>query len=348
MIRSLSWTLIVTEDFHNLPPPAHEQMSAGQPAADARNADRENPEQADLTFWGTSALVAMGIAVMSGSVAPLIPEGFLGGLQANRLQGGTLNQLRAQIEKLEREQDVLLRRANEMRARFSLSERDRNAVSQRVGALETSIPMLLEVVPPGAEIDRFSITASIGTGEEEEFDAEGGSVAVSRKPMFGAPVPLGELMQPVPPPLFTSGSDAEQTRDGMQQNGEVANRQDDPEATEEYTQNTATAGTTAGIPVIATQPSDASISQTTFAIAIGQTVTIENADVLWQDISSKVGALLIGLEPAISDPLQNENFRLVAGPIRNYSQAEMLCSRIERVGIDCLPVQYGEDETPAS
>jgi len=321
---------------------------------ESQTQNQYDPEQADLTFWGVSALIAVGIAVISSSVSTFIPDGFLGGLHTNRVQGGTFNQLQSQIAQLKIEQNILLQRANEMRAQFSLSERDRSAVNQRVGALETSIPMLLEIVPERMDIDRLSITASIGTGEDEEFIAEGGSVEISRTPLFGASVPLGELMQPVPPPLtgpvedipsdgavplettqFDTGQ-ITQSGDGMPASQMPASQMQDQAQEANMDQ------AIAGLPIVNTEWSEVNISQTMFAIAVGETVSLENADALWQEVSQNIGALLIGLTPAISDPFQNENFRLVLGPISNYSEAETLCRRIDRVGISCLPVQYGE------
>ncbi len=317
---------------------------------ESQTQNQYDPEQADLTFWGVSALIAVGIAVISGSVSTFIPDGFFGGLHANRVQGGTFNQLRSQIAQLQTEQNILLQRANEMRAQFSLSERDRSAVNQRVGALETSIPMLLEIVPERMDIDRLSITASIGDNEDEEFIAEGGSVEISRTPLFGASVPLGELMQPVPPPLL--GGDKNMPSDGATpletppDNGQVMQSGDGAEPSQMPDQmqdeNMELDQAIASLPIVDTQWSDANVSQTMFGIAVGETVSFENADALWQEISQNIGALLIGLNPAISDPFQNEDFRLVLGPISNYSEAETLCRRIDRVGINCLPVQYGD------
>ncbi|MCF6328095.1 MAG: hypothetical protein L3J21_12545 [Devosiaceae bacterium] len=317
---------------------------------ESQTQDQYDPEQADLTFWGVSALIAVGIAVISSSVSTFIPDGFFGGLHANRVQGGTFNQLQSQIAQLKIEQNILLQRANEMRAQFSLSERDRSAVNQRVGALETSIPMLLEIVPERMDIDRLSITASIGTSEEEEIIAEGGSVEISRTPLFGASVPLGELMQPVPPPL--SAPDGSMPSDGavsedmapdnasMDQAGNGEMQSQIPDQAQD--KNMTVDQNVASLPIVNTEWSDVNISQTMFAIAVGETVSFENAASLWQEISNNIGALLIGLTPAISDPFQNENFRLVLGPISNYSEAETLCRRIDRVGINCLPVQYEE------
>ena len=298
-----------------------------------------DPDQADLTFWGISAFIAVGVAVASSSISTFIPDGVFGGLHANRLQGGTLNQLRAQVEQLKSEQNILLRRANEMRAQFSLSERDRNAVNQRVGALEASIPMLLEIVPERMDIDRLSITASIGVAKNEEFIAEGGSVEISRTPMFGASVPLGELMQPVPPPLSPPNDETAINGD-KPPSPETTSPNNAGGAQQIENEDMATNQAVSNLPIVNTKWSETSVSQTLFGIAVGETVAIENADALWQEISKNIGALLIGLQPAVSDPLQNNNFRLVLGPINNYSEAETLCSRIERVGINCLPVQY--------
>ncbi len=316
------------------------------------------PDQSDLTFWGISALVAAGIAVLSTTISGFLPDGVLGGLHANRLQGGTLNQLRAQVEQLTSEQVRLQRQSDQLRSQLSLAERSSNQVGQRVSALESSIPLLLEVVPPGAEIDPYSITASIEEEAGEVFEVEGGSVSIVQTPLFeddgsdedGGMDPLAQpvpdMLAPLPGTLVESSMSVGDQLAGLSDpaiNSEVGLPGASGTAGPAQTPSTATGP--AARP--AQPPSGAgqtSLSQTRFGIALGDSVTLEDADARWQDISGKVGALLIGLQPAVSDPLQNNSLRIVLGPISNYSEAEMLCGRIVRVGIDCLPVQYANEQ----
>ena len=77
-----------------------------------------------------------------------------------------------------------------------------------------------------------------------------------------------------------------------------------------------------------------------YGIVIGKALQAKDAKAAWRDLSAKIGMLLIGLVPRVSDPQQDGKNRIIAGPIDDYSEAEMLCGRIIRVGIDCLPVRY--------
>lgn len=290
-------------------------------------------EPSDATFWGVATLVAAGVAVLSTSISAFVPNGIYGALHSSRLEGGTLNQLRAQVEQLNISQRQLLSSTNQLRSQFSLSERNRVMVSQRVGALEVSIPQLLEVIPVGAEIDPFSITASIDGNDSETFETEGGSVTLSRTPLFEGAIPddqfvNGNQSQILPESLNTeeTKTDESETQDSAMEVGPASSLQLLP-----------TPGT---LEPEKSSEAVAILSQTTYGIALGKAVGQEDADAMWSDISSKVGTLLIGLDPAISDPLQNNSFRIVVGPITNYSEAEMLCRRINAVGIECLPVQY--------
>jgi hypothetical protein len=70
-------------------------------------------------------------------------------------------------------------------------------VVQRVGALEVSLPKLLEALPAGAQIDRSTITSSIGQDQALVYDAEGGSVAIRQRPMQEAQ-PAKSADQPLP------------------------------------------------------------------------------------------------------------------------------------------------------
>ena len=143
----------------------------------------EQFRQADATIWGIVALVTCGIAVMGANLSALVPSSALGGLHRTRIEGFSLEQLRLQVADL-REQTVELSQENsQLLTRFALKEQQSNEVVQRVGALEVSLPRLLEVLPDKARIDRSTITSSITQDEPVVFDAEGGSVAIRRRPM---------------------------------------------------------------------------------------------------------------------------------------------------------------------
>lgn len=311
-------------------------------------------EQSDVTFWAVIALVTGGVAVLSTTLGALIPANIFGSLHTSRLSGGTLNQLRAQVENLHIEQTEILNVTSQLRSQFSLSERNRNNVSQRVGALETSIPLLLEVVPYGAEIDPFSITASVDENTSGPYDVEGGSVSLTQSPLFkdiqGSRNENGELKpQPVPEALddllaTTTHEDLEMEAlvDAINPaNAQPAVMADAMSEVSVDLNDSDLAEVEISLSSRAPSPQgSATFSQTQFGIAVGTGVAQDEADAQWMDISNKIGTLLIGLDPAISDPLQNGSFRIVLGPMTNYSEAEMLCNRITQVGIECLPIQY--------
>lgn len=161
----------------------------------------EQFRQSDVTTWGIVALVFGAVAVLGANVSAVIPSSILGGLHKTRIEGASVEQLRLQVANL-REQTLELKRENTMLAnRFALEEQNGNAVRQRVGALEVSLPRLLEALPPDAKIDRSSLTASIG--EALVYDADGGSVMIRQQPMAEA-APANPEMQPLPEPVQTA------------------------------------------------------------------------------------------------------------------------------------------------
>ncbi len=138
----------------------------------------------DVTRWGIVALVAWSAAVLCANIAALVPADLLGGLHASRLEGATMNQLRTQVAEIRSESERMRRENGLLLQRFALAEEEHGAVTRRVGALESSLPALAERVPGTATIDD-SVTASIVDGPTVNFDAEGGSVTVTQKPLAG-------------------------------------------------------------------------------------------------------------------------------------------------------------------
>ena len=159
----------------------------------------EQFRQSDVTTWGIVALVLSGIAVMGANVSALMPQGVLAGLHKTRIEGASLEQLRAQVSDLRDEQTRLRRENNVLAARFALDEQRGNEVTRRVGALEVSLPLLLESLPDDANIDRSNLTAAIGKDPALVYEADGGSVVVRQQPMAEAQPIAGA--QPLPAPV---------------------------------------------------------------------------------------------------------------------------------------------------
>lgn len=145
--------------------------------------------QSDVTRWGVIALVSLGLAVLSANVSALLPQAALSGLHATRLGGLSLEQLRTTVAELQQDAVALQRENGELAARFSLNEEAGHESTRRIGALEATLPHLLETLAEaGPGIDRFATTASIGAPEGDAHEADGGSVKVVQTPMQMPPV----------------------------------------------------------------------------------------------------------------------------------------------------------------
>ncbi|GLQ57633.1 hypothetical protein [Devosia nitrariae] len=148
----------------------------------ARTAELFRPS--DVTRWGIVALVSLSLAVLSANVSALLPPATLSGLHATRLGGLSVEQLRTTVANLRQEAVAMQRENSELAARFSLNEEAGHEATRRIGALEATLPHLLETLAanePG--VDRSLTTASIGAPEGETRDADGGKVRVVQTPM---------------------------------------------------------------------------------------------------------------------------------------------------------------------
>ncbi|SFV31177.1 hypothetical protein SAMN05216456_1257 [Devosia crocina] len=138
--------------------------------------------QSDVTGWGIAAIACAGLAIVCANLTALAPQSLTTALHVPHANGVSLAQLRQQVAEL-RTETALLRRQNELLAtRFALQEQTGSEVVRRVGALEVSMPSLLDTPLPGSGVDRSTTTASIGT-PGQMFDAQGGSVLVRQSPM---------------------------------------------------------------------------------------------------------------------------------------------------------------------
>ena len=112
------------------------------------------------------------------------------------IAGASIETLRLQVSAL-RDETARLQRANEtLLTRFALQEKSGGELVRRVGALEVSVPRMLEDLPATTLVDMSSQTASIGTDPPTMWEAEGGSVSVRQVPIPGAVPP-----QPLPEPV---------------------------------------------------------------------------------------------------------------------------------------------------
>ena len=137
-----------------------------------------------MTFWGAVALVLGVVAVFGANVSALIPANLTTGLHSTRLQGGNLNHLRAQVAELQSESYRIRSENSRLVTMLKLAEQDQGEVTRRVGAIENSLPILMESVPPGTMIDSSVTTSGIDQADSTQIlPAEGGSVAVKQMPL---------------------------------------------------------------------------------------------------------------------------------------------------------------------
>ncbi len=176
----------------------------------------EHFRQSDVTFWGIVALVLGALALLFSNLGAILPPSTLTGLHSTRLDGGNLNYLRTQVADLRDETARIRNENSRLMNMLTLAEQDQNAVTQRVGAIESSLPTLFETAQANAEIDRSFTTSAIATDPPQEvFEADGGTVAVTRRPFEQAdvappvaPVPqtleLPAMPLPLPPRIVGS------------------------------------------------------------------------------------------------------------------------------------------------
>ena len=111
------------------------------------------------------------------------------------------NQLRGQVARLRTRKPRELKQENAtLLQRFVLSEQASGDVTRRVGALEVTMPKLIEAVNTTATaVDHGAVTASTGTARSPRFDADGGTVGYTTTPMTGVRrPPTAGGSQPMP------------------------------------------------------------------------------------------------------------------------------------------------------
>ncbi|GGA53048.1 hypothetical protein GCM10011499_23970 [Pelagibacterium lentulum] len=183
---------------------------------------RDQADYNDLTRWGVVALVSSAVAIMSVNLIGLIPESTLSGLHASRLHGGSFNQMRSQVIELRQESARLARDNRALVNRLDIIDDNRGEVTRRVSALEHSIPLLVEVIPFGTDVDRSLLTASFTRAGLEIQEVDGGAMALRQMPLFPAAAPeateMVSLEQPMPPVITerpSTDSETHQVHQGI-------------------------------------------------------------------------------------------------------------------------------------
>ncbi len=275
---------------------------------DAVSKPVEHYRQSDVTFWGIMAIAASGLAVSATALPALLPPQIFTALHASRYSGADVNSLRAEISTLLDETAVLKLDNAQMITRMGLAEKNRGIIQQRVGALENTLPLLVEQIPPGQAVDTSIVTSSVDNGTKST-DIPGGSVEISHTPLY-----------PDEPadPSSGDGATTPSTNETVAPSADAAPKASDP-----------------GLEPVETDA---------YGLAMGGTVSLSDAYVSWLDLRNKIGALLIGMEPILSG--QDGGYHIVAGPVDRIARAEELCGYIEKAGLQCLPVPYSGYKMP--
>jgi hypothetical protein len=164
----------------------------------------------DVTVWGIVALSIWAVAVLGANVSAVVPAGVYAAMHASRLEGSTLNQLRTQVAALEDQAAKIEQASSLMQQRFAMSEEASGDVTRRVGALEVSLPRIVEAQSAMSQPVDTTTTGSIDDGKTLTFEVDGGSVSVQQRPLFAGSgdVTFRAIPQPERPPMVASSDPA--------------------------------------------------------------------------------------------------------------------------------------------
>jgi hypothetical protein len=164
--------------------------------------------------------------------------------------------------------------------------------------------------------------------------------APAATPVPGASDGLGATAQPMPAAIArpilapTVGS-----RENVIAEGEIAPNPMTPASLRTVQAPAATAATTTTVATADPPPGVGNV--TAIGIAIGPAVQPPAALQAWQGIAARVGIMLVGTSPLLSDDPAGTNGKvLVAGPLPSIAAATQLCANITKAGLKCMPMPY--------
>ncbi|TDQ66278.1 hypothetical protein ATL17_0270 [Maritalea mobilis] len=283
--------------------------------------------QSDMRLWGLVAIASLTTMLVFSSASLLLPQGWSNMLKETPNNLGTIAQVQSELRAMRIEFAAMKRESNVADSRLTLGEESNSFVSKRVRALEASIPILLEALPPGAQLDKSLITASINEANGEEIIRVDDDLKVARSYLFET-LPLAES---APPELQQELPEIVANIDGNEVPTEITNMAALPEID-------AAAGaqtdpmTTASVNAMDALPS----AETIYGVILGPRIEKNKAELNWLNIKANVGTLLLGLEPKMI-PVVNESdkIQLVVGPLEEENDALRLCKEIIRQGYVC-------------
>jgi len=165
--------------------------------------------QSDVTAWGIAALVCGAVAVLAVNLGGLLPDPLVSALHATRAQGGNLSQIRGELAQVQAAAEMVAAATRTLETRFDLIDRTSTEMMRRVVAVEQSVPLLVEALPSGSDIDRSLLTASIGPAATERLqEIDGGLMLLTQLPLFPEAMVAEAPSQPLPALVEATG-DAE-------------------------------------------------------------------------------------------------------------------------------------------
>ncbi|GHA11423.1 hypothetical protein GCM10007989_02160 [Devosia pacifica] len=84
----------------------------------------------------------------------------------------------------------------------------------------------------------------------------------------------------------------------------------------------------------------AEIAETTFAVALGPSITEAQAPAAWANYAYRLEPILGSLQPLLAGSSTGELKRIIAGPLADAGAAAEMCLRLERESVSCQPVPY--------
>ncbi|WP_417581569.1 hypothetical protein [Pelagibacterium sp.] len=168
-------------------------------------------DRTEIAHWGVAAIVCGSIAIASINLSALLPANALGGLHTPFRDGANYYQMRSQLAELAEDRTRIMAQYRALLARFNVLDDNGGEAITRLGALEKSLPLLIESLPLTSDIDRSLLTASIADAAEEIYQFDGSKMVVRYSPLFEGAVPTPAADQPMPPLLVPTAPPASTT-----------------------------------------------------------------------------------------------------------------------------------------
>lgn len=285
-------------------------------------------KQSDMRLWGFVAVAALTTMLVFSSVGLLLPKGWNNMLKETPNNLGTLAQVQSELRAMRMEFAAIKRESNVADSRLNLGEESNSFVSRRVRALEASIPILLEALPPGAQLDKSLITSSINQANGEEIIRLDQDLKISRSYLFEN-LPLAER---APPEMQQDLPEIVASIDGTDVPTQVTQDWSEVAPSEMQGAEAIDPQTTASVNAMETLPS----VDITYGVILGPKIEKNKAQLNWLNIKANVGTLLLGLEPKMIPVVnESEKIQLVVGPLEEETDATQLCREIIRQGYVC-------------